>query len=104
MYGRVGVPVDRTLWSMLGQNRVIDKDVKRCTHCCYVRCMKFKVRVGGVGDIPWPQTDTTHYHAQLGSHKDPFIYQGLQLSELSHTQITKLLKHVGFFFKPWTKP
>ncbi len=24
--------------SIFGPNRVIAKDVKRCTYCCYVRC------------------------------------------------------------------
>ncbi len=47
---------------MLGQNRVIAKDVKRCTLRCYVRCAALMVRIER---MPWPQTDATHYHAQL---------------------------------------
>ncbi len=31
----------------LTQNRVIAKDVKSCTHCCYVKCATLIVRVGG---------------------------------------------------------
>ena len=29
------------------QNRVIAKDVKSCTYCCYVKCATLIVRVGG---------------------------------------------------------
>ena len=47
MSGRLLVP---------GPNRVIAKNVKRCTYCCYVRCTILIVRVG---EIPWPQTDAT---------------------------------------------
>ncbi len=38
--------------NMLDQNRVIAKDVKRCTYCCYFRCVKLIVSVGG---MPWPR-------------------------------------------------
>ncbi len=48
--------------SLLDPNRIIAKDVKRFTYCCYVRCATFIV---WVGEIPWSQTGTTHYHAQL---------------------------------------
>ncbi len=30
--------VGKVIGSMLGPNRVIAKDVKNCTYCCYVRC------------------------------------------------------------------
>ncbi len=30
--------VGKVMGSMLGQNRVIAKNVKSCTYCCYVRC------------------------------------------------------------------
>ena len=49
--------------SMLGPSRVIAKDVKSCTYCCYVRCATLIVWVGG---MPWPQTGATQYHTQLG--------------------------------------
>ncbi len=48
--------------SMLGQNRVIAKDVKSFNYCCYVICVALIVRLGG---MPLPQTGATHYHAQL---------------------------------------
>ncbi len=49
--------------SMLGPNRVIAKDVKSCTYCCYVRYATLIVWVGG---MPWPQTGAIQYHVQLG--------------------------------------
>ncbi len=49
--------------SMLGQNRVIAKDVKGCTYCYYVRCTTLIVWLEGK---PWPKTGTAKYHAQLG--------------------------------------
>ncbi len=42
--------------SMLDQIRVIAKDVKGCTYCCYVRCMTIKVRSGGMPCISLPCT------------------------------------------------
>ena len=48
---------------MLGQTRVIAKDVNSCTCYCYVKYATLKVRVVG---MPWPQTGATHHHAQLG--------------------------------------
>ncbi len=30
--------VGKVMGSMLGPNRVLAKDVKSCTYCCYVRC------------------------------------------------------------------
>ncbi len=45
---------------ILGPNRVIAKDVKNCTYCCYVRCI---IRVGV---IPCPQKGATELYAQLG--------------------------------------
>ena len=30
--------VREVMGSILGPNRVIDQDIKRCIHCCYVRC------------------------------------------------------------------
>ncbi len=41
----------------LGQDQVIAKDDKSCTYCCYVRCAKLIVIVGG---MPWTQTGETH--------------------------------------------
>ncbi len=49
--------------SILGPNRVIAKDVKKCTDCCYVRYATLIVRLGC---MPWPKTGATQYHAQLG--------------------------------------
>ncbi len=48
---------------VIGSNRVIAKDAKSCTYCCYVRCSTLIVKVGG---MPWPQTGATQYHTQLG--------------------------------------
>ncbi len=48
---------------VLGPNRVIAKDVKSCTYCCYVKCTTLIIRVEGMS---WPQTDATHYQAKLG--------------------------------------
>ncbi len=45
------------------QNRVIAKEVKRCTYCCYVRCATLIVWVGGMS---CPKTGAIQYHAQLG--------------------------------------
>ena len=50
--------------SMLDPNRVIAKDVKSCTYCCYVRYATLIVRVGG--NALAQKTGATHYHAQLG--------------------------------------
>ncbi len=47
---------------MLCTNYVINKDVKSCTYCCYVRCTTSTVLVRG---LLWPQTGATHYHAKL---------------------------------------
>ncbi len=42
--------------TMLDQNRVIAKDDKRCTYCCYVSCLELMVWVGGIN---WPKTSET---------------------------------------------
>ncbi len=55
--------VGEFMGSILGPNRVIVKDVKSYTYCCYVRCATLILRVG---EIPWPKTGATQYHAQLG--------------------------------------
>ncbi len=49
--------------SILGPNRVIAKDVKSWTYCCYARCATLRVWVGG---MPWLQTSVNNYHEQLG--------------------------------------
>ncbi len=38
--------------SKIDQNRVKAKDAKSCTYCCYVRCGKFILRVGGNTFVP----------------------------------------------------
>ena len=47
--------------SILGPNCLIAKEGKSCTYCFYVSCATLIV---GVGDMPWPQTGATQYHAQ----------------------------------------
>ena len=59
---------------MLNPNRVIAKDIKSCTYCCYVRCATLIVRVRG---MPWPRTGPTHYHAQLGLPDKGRVIKGL---------------------------
>ncbi len=52
--------VGEVMGSILDPNCVIPKGVKSCTYCCYVRCEKLIVEVGG---IPWPkqaQLNTMH--------------------------------------------
>ena len=44
-------------------NRVITKDVKIVPTAAMSGARHFSVRAGG---IPWPNTDATHSHAQLG--------------------------------------
>ncbi len=60
--------------SILGPNRVIAKDVKICTYCCYVRCATLIVWVVG---MPWHQTGSTQYHAQLGLPEKGSAINGL---------------------------
>ncbi len=57
------ISVRKVMGSMLCSNHNIAKSVKSCTYCCFVRCLKLIVCVGG---MPWPQTGATLYHTQLG--------------------------------------
>ncbi len=56
-----------TFWSLLwrnpryGPNSVIAKEVKSST--CFVR---FTTLIVQVGEMPWLQTGTTHFHGQFG--------------------------------------
>ena len=43
---------------ILGQKRVITKDVKNSTQCCYFRCAAFMV---WVGEMSYPKIGSTHY-------------------------------------------
>ena len=56
------------------QNRVIAKDVKSCNYCCYVRCATLIVLEG---EMPWPQTSATQYHAQLGLQDKGHAIKGI---------------------------
>ncbi len=38
IFASMFLSVGKVVGSMLGPNRVIAKDVKNCTYCCYVRC------------------------------------------------------------------
>ncbi len=66
--------VGNLMGSMLGQNRVIDKDIKNCTYYYYVRRAKSKVKEGRK---PWTQSGTTQYHAQLGLPDNGRTIKGL---------------------------
>ena len=60
---------------ILSQRRVIIKDVKNDSYCCYVRCAPLIFRIGG---LPWPKTGgATYYHAKLGLR-----YKGRAVIEL----------------------
>ncbi len=52
--------------SILGLKRAIDKVIKKCTYCCYVRCETLRVCVLCMR-VPWPQTGVNHNNAQLGN-------------------------------------
>ncbi len=52
-------------------NRVITKDIQRCTFCFYDRWVTIKVLVG---KMPWSQTGATHYHSQLGHPDKGLLY------------------------------
>ena len=73
---------------MLGPN------VKNCAYCCYVRCVTFIARVGG---MPWPQTGTTHYHAQFGLPDKGRAIKGLIVCYLV------LLETMIYGMSLWTK-
>ena len=55
--------INEVMGFILGQNRVIAKDVKNCNYCCYLRCAALIFRIGG---MPWSRTGATQYHGQLG--------------------------------------
>ncbi len=45
------------------RNHFIAKDVKNCFYCYGVRYSTLIVRIG---EMPWPKTGATDYHAKLG--------------------------------------
>ncbi len=71
------------LMLILGLNKCVawpklcHKDIKSCTYCFYVRCATL---ILWVGEMPWHQTVTTHYHAQLGLLGKGFTIKGLVVS------------------------
>ena len=48
---------------ILGPNCISTKDVKICTHNCWVWCKRLIVYE--YGGMPWPKTCATHYQARL---------------------------------------
>ncbi len=57
--------------SILDQNRVIARDVKSCTYCCYVRCATLIVWVRQA------KTGATQYNAPLGLPDKGHVIKGL---------------------------
>ena len=49
--------------SSTAQHCVKTKDVKNYSYCCYAICATLIVRAGV---MPWPKTEASNYHAQLG--------------------------------------
>ncbi len=70
--------------SIVGQNRVITKDVISYTCCCYVKYATFKVRDG---EMPLPKTYETN---QNGSLKPPdkncAVYNSWDVIALGHAK------------------